>query len=149
MASKMKNVPKKGGIPRMGVGGLINTGFFAYDAISGMSEGKGVVKSVVDAGVSFAINDAMFGLLGGPASFAIMGAELLGIGVDAAMTAGRAKAQGVEQRTSGFGKVGGYNYNDNQYSATMRQRALQSIGGNQGVVRNAFGNEARKRAFEY
>ncbi len=142
MASKLSKIPK----PHVGVGGLINAGFFAFDAVSNMREGKGVVKSVVDAGVSFAMNDAMFGLLGGPASFAIMGAELLGMGVDAAMTAGRNKAQAVQQRTTGFGKVGGYNFNDNQYSATMRQRALQSIGGSQGATRNAFGNEARKRA---
>jgi hypothetical protein len=136
----------KSKLPHVGMGGLMNIGFMAFDTISGVSEGKGVVKSVVDAGVSFALNDAMFGLLGGPATMAVMGAQLLGAGVDYGLKVGRDKAQAVQQRTTGFGKVGGGGYNDNQYSATMRQRAMQSIGGNQGMVRNAFGNEARKRA---
>lgn len=130
----------------MGIGGALNTAFLAFDTYSGIKEGKGVVKSVVDAGISFALNDAMFGLLGGPAAMTIMGAQLLGAGIDAGLQAGRAKAKGIEQRSNGFGKVGGYNYNDNQYSATMRQRSMQAIGGSQGITRNAFGNEARKRA---
>ena len=136
----------KSKLPHIGVGGAINAGSFAFDAISNMKEGRGVVKSVVDAGVSFALNDAMFGLLGGPATMAIMGAELLGAGIDYGLKTGRDKAKAVQQRTTGFGKVGGGGYNDNNYSATMRQRAMQAIGGNQGMVRNAFGSEARKRA---
>lgn len=132
-------------LPKPGFGGALNAGFVAIDAVSNMSEGNGVVKSIAKAGVDFAINDAVMGFLGGPASIALMGAQIGKMGVDAVLSVGRDKVDKVKQNTNGLGKVGGA-YNDNQYAATMRQRSLQAIGGSQGMTRNAFGNEARKRA---
>lgn len=132
-------------IPKPGFGGILNGGFVAIDAVANMSEGNGVVKSIAKAGVDFAINDAVMGFLGGPASIALMGAQIGGTAVDAGLAIGRDKVNKTMHNTTGLGKVGGA-YNDNQYAATMRQRSLQAIGGSQGMTRNAFGNEARRRA---
>lgn len=136
---------KKLKIPKPGFGGVINGAFIAVDAGMNIAEGQGVVKSVLKAGVDFAINDAIMGVVGIAPSMAFMGVQLAGAGVDAGLAIGREKAQKTRQNFTGIGKIGG-DFNDNRYSATMRQRSMQSIGGNSGMVRNAMGNEARKRA---
>lgn len=130
----------------LSVGNAINGAFVGYDAISNIKEGKGVVKSIAKAGIDFAITDAMFAALGGPAGTALMVAQFGKMGLDLALASGKQKVENTKNNLTGTGRVGGYQFNDNEYSATMRQRSLNAIGGSQGITRNALGNEARKRA---
>lgn len=131
---------------KIGVGThLFNGAFVAYDAYSNIKEGNGIVKSVAKAGVNFAINDAITGIVGGPAILGIAAIQIGAMGYEALMDNGREKAQKTKHNVTGTGHVGGY-FNDNANAATMRQRSLQAIGGAQAQTRNAFGNEARRRA---
>lgn len=132
-------------IPKPGIGGVLNGAFVAVDAAMNMSEGQGVIKSIGKAAVDFAITDAVMGFIGGPASIALMAAQIGGVALDATLAAGRQKAMKTGRNFSGLGFTGG-DYNDNKYAATMRQRSLQSMGGSQGMTRQTFGNEARRRA---
>lgn len=128
------------------LGNIINGISVGGDAISNMKEGKGVVKSVAKAGIDYVIQDAVFAALGGPAGLALMGTQFAKIGLDLTLALGKQNVENTKANITGIGKVGGYKYNDNEYSATMRQRSLDAIGGSQGITRNALGNEARKRA---
>lgn len=124
---------------------LINGATVASDAYSNIKEGNGIVKSVAKAGVNFAINDAIMGIVGGTAMLGIAALQIGKIGYDALMENGREKAINTKHNVTGTGHVGGY-FKDNANAATMRQRALQAIGGAQAQTRNAFGSEARRRA---
>ena len=124
---------------------LINGATVASDAYSNIKEGNGIVKSVAKAGIDFAINDAIMGFIGGNAMLGIAALQIGKIGYDALMENGREKAINIKHNVTGTGHIGGY-FKDNENAATMRQRALQAIGGAQAQTRNAFGSEARRRA---
>ena len=111
-----------------------------------IANGKGVVKSVVKAGTNFAVNDAISGLVGGPAMWAMLGGQLAWEGAKMYGNYARGKGERVGRNITGTGKVG-VGFMDTEYAATMRQRGLESIGGHQGLVRNALGSEARRRAY--
>ena len=125
---------------------LLNVGFTGLDAAGNMAEGQSVVGSIAKAAAGFAWQDIQMGMLGGPAATALMLADLGKMGVDMALANGREKAGKVKNATTGFGTMGNGSFADNNYSATMRQRALQDIGGTQGATRNILGSEARRRS---
>ena len=131
---------------KIGIGThLFNGATVAFDAYSNIKEGNGIVKSVAKAGIDFAINDAIMGFIGGNAMLGIAALQIGKIGYDALMENGREKAINTKHNVTGTGHIGGY-FKDNENAATMRQRALQAIGGAQAQTRNAFGSEARRRA---
>lgn len=125
---------------------LANVAFTGMDAAGNMMDGQSVVGSIAKAAAGFAVQDAMMGLLGGPAATALMLADIGKMGVDMALANGREKAGKIRGATTGFGTMGNGSFADNKYSATMRQRALQEIGGAQGATRNILGSEARRRS---
>ena len=124
---------------------IFNGAFVALDAYSSIKEGNGVIKSVAKAGVNFAVNDIITGVIGGPATLGLVALQVGKMGYDVAMGVGREKAEKTKHNFTGTGRVGGY-FQDNKNAATMRQRSLQAIGGMQAQTRNALGNEARRRA---
>ena len=118
---------------------------FAVDVYGGIHDGKGVVKSVAKSAVSFAVNDILTGAIGIPAMMAIQFAPMAVDMASATAKMGREKAK-HNMTALAKGNVGGGMFQDNEYGATMRQRQLQAMGGDTGQIRNAFGNEARRRA---
>lgn len=117
----------------------------AMDVYSGVHDGKGFVKSVASAGVSFVMNDILTSVIGMPAMMAIQFAPMIADAAGAVGKMGREKAKHNMTALSS-GNVGGGYFQDNEYGATMRQRQLQAMGGDTGQIRSAFGNEARRRA---
>ena len=125
--------------------GKIGAGIGAAMEIGGrLHDGKGVVSAVAGGLASFAVQDIITGIIGGPAMMALQMAPLIVEGAGAMASMGREKAKHNMSAISG-GNVGGY-FNDNNYSATMRQRQLQAMGGDTAQTRQLFGNEARRRA---
>lgn len=127
-------------------GVALNVGVPTISAYGDIKEGKGVVKSVAKAGVDWAIGDAIFGLLGAGPGLAVMAGTVAYAATDAAIKAGQENARNAKHGWSGTGKMGQGLRNDSEYSATMRQRQLQQMGGHQGLARQALGSEARRRA---
>lgn len=125
---------------------LGNVLFTGIDAAGNMADGHSVVGSVAKAGANFLLQDAMMGMMGGPATWAMMGGQIGKMGVDMALANGREKTQDVKKSIGGFGQIGNGSFADNNYSATMRQRGIQEIGGAQGATRNILGSEARRRS---
>lgn len=125
---------------------LGNVLFTGVDAAGNMADGHSVVGSIAKAGANFLLQDAMMGMMGGPATWAMMGAQVGKMVIDGALAEGREKTQNVRKSIGGFGQMGNGSFADNNYSATMRQRGIQEIGGAQGATRNMLGSEARRRS---
>ena len=141
--SKVSKIKQGSGISMGGV--LLNVAFTAPGLISDIKSGEGVVKSVAKAGYEWVKADLQMALLGGPATFALMGAQLAKLGIDTGLQVGREKMQNSKKNMPSG--VIGRGFQDNEYAATMRQRSIQAMGGHQQMTRNAFGNEARRRSY--
>ena len=141
--SKVSKIKQGSGISMGGV--LLNVAFTAPGLISDIKSGEGVVKSVAKAGYEWVKADLQMALLGGPATFALMGAQLAKLGIDTGLQVGREKMQNSKSNMPSG--VIGRGFRDNEYAATMRQRSVQAMGGHQQMTRNAFGNEARRRSY--
>jgi hypothetical protein len=125
------------------LGNVLMTG---VGAAGDIIDGKSVVGSIAKAGADMLVQDAVMGLMGGPASWALMGADFVKMGADMALANGRQTTSKLKKTVGGFGTMGNGSFADNNYSATMRQRAMQEIGGAQGANRNILGSEARRRS---
>ena len=123
---------------------VFSAGFLGLSIYSGIKEGNGVIKSTVKGLGEFALQEAITGLIGGPASMALAFAPMIADGMTAMSKVGREKAQHNMLALS-TGRIGG-KINDNEYAATMRQRQIQSMGGNLAQTRQLFGSEARRRS---
>lgn len=126
---------------------VLDLGLSGAMVVSDIAQGKGVVKSIGAGLFEYAKWDIIGGIVGGPAMGAYMLSQLGALGVNMAIEAGRAKADNLSRNTPAPGIVGGYGFFDNQNAYTMRQRSLAAIGGHQGMVNNALGSEARRRAY--
>ena len=126
-------------------GGIMSAFGVGLDIYSGVHDGQGIVKSVAKAGVNFVINDLITGAIGVPAMMAIQFAPMIVDAAEAVGKMGREKAKHNMTALSS-GNVGGGYFKDNEYGATMRQKQLQAMGGDTAQIKNAFGNEARRRA---
>lgn len=127
-----------------GVGKVLGGLSLGYSIYDNMKEGNGVIKSVAKGVFDFALFDIASGFLGIPTMMALQFAPMLADSGVALSKLGREKAKHNMSALS-KGNVGGY-FNDNEYAATMRQRQLQTMGGNLAQTRQLFGNEARRRA---
>lgn len=123
----------------------LNVGLSAVSVGADIAGGKGVVKSVASGALDFAKWEIISGLIGTPAMWAYTAYQVGSVATNALIENGRGKADKTNRNTTGTGKVGNGFY-DNDYSATMRQRGLEAIGGHQGITNNALGSEARRRA---
>lgn len=126
-------------------GQKLNIGLTAFSVGSDIVEGKGVAKSIGAGAIDFAKWEIISGLVGGPAMFAYTAYQLGSAAIDISLEVGKEKTAKITKGVSGTGTVGRGFY-DNDYTATMRQRSLEAIGGHQGIVNNALGSEARRRA---
>lgn len=115
--------------------------------VSDIAAGKGVVKSVGSGVLEYAKWDIIGGIVGGPAMLAYFGTQIASLGANVALEYGRAKTDKINKNTKSPGIVGGYGFFDNQNAYTMRQRSLNAMGNHQGMVNNALGSEARRRAY--
>lgn len=115
-------------------------------AISDISKGKGVVKSIGGGLIDYAKMDIIGGIVGGPAMFANFAAQIGMLGVNVALENAKENTQTLKKNGPQIGRVGSRNFADNQTAYTMRQRSLEAIGGHSGMVYNALGSEARRRA---
>ena len=123
---------------------VLSTGFLGFNIYSGIKEGNGVIKSTVKGLGEFALQEAITGLIGVPASMALAFAPMVVDGMTAMTKVGREKAQHNMSALS-TGSIGG-RVNNNEYAATMRQRQIQNMGGNLAQTRQLFGSEARRRS---
>ena len=114
--------------------------------VSDIASGKGVVKSIGSGVLEYAKWDLIGGIVGGPAMFANFALQIGGLAGNIALEHGRGNASSMSRNSSSPGIIGGRGFFDNQNAYTMRQRGLNAIGGHQGMVNNALGSEARRRA---
>lgn len=126
---------------------VLDIGLSSAMVVSDIAQGKGIVKSIGSGVLEYAKWDIIGGIVGGPAMAAYMLSQLGAVGVNIALETGRGKADKVSRNAPAPGIVGGYGFFDNQNAYTMRQRSLAAIGGHQGMVNNALGSEARRRAY--
>ena len=125
---------------------IVGIGLSVPGVISDIASGKGVVKSIGTGVLDYAKWEIIGGLVGGPAMLAFTGVQLGTLGATIAIESGRAKTEKISRNVRGPGAVGG-SFFDNQNAYTMRQRSLAAMGGHQGMVNNALGSEARRRAY--
>lgn len=123
----------------------LNVGLSVMSVGVDIGSGKGVAKSIGSGALDFAKWEIISGLLGNGPMLAYTAATIGFASANALIDNGREKANKVNRNVTGTGRVGGGFY-DNDFSATMRQRGLEAIGGHQGIVNNALGSEARRRA---
>lgn len=123
----------------------LNIGLSVVSVAADIGEGKGVAKSIGSGALEFAKWEIISGLVGGPAMLAYTAYQIGSVVADVAIDAGREKTSKIKRNTTGTGNIGG-EFLDNAYTATMRQRGLEAIGGHQGMTYNALGSEARRRA---
>lgn len=112
---------------------------------SDVSQGKGVIRSVAKGAIDFGVSDIVSGLVGTPAMLTYLGFQLAGLGYNAYKEHGQEKGRKV-RRTIQDGAGVGAGFFDNEQAYTMRQRSLEAMGGHRGMVNNALGSEARRRA---
>lgn len=125
---------------------VLDLGFTAVAMGVDIAQGKGVLKSIGTGAIEYAKWDIIGGIVGGPAMLAYMGTQLGALGASLALESGRGKADKIARNSPTPGRIGGKGFFDNQNAYTMRQRGLNAIGGHQGMVNNALGSEARRRA---
>lgn len=129
---------------------VINTGinsiFPAIDFYDNYKSGDGVAKSAIKAGANFAFYEIMQGIIGGGPMLAIGAASMAGVGVNALISHGRQNSQTMRSKISGTGGIGSGKLLESEHTGTMRQRALEQMGGHQALTRQALGSEARKRS---
>lgn len=123
---------------RLNIG--LNVGFTGIDAISRIKEGEGVVSSVAKATATAVATDTVFGFLGAPVAFGLIGTQLATAGIG--MVAEEAKDSSRRANRGLNGRVGGGFY-DSQNAYTMRQRSLQKMNTMDDRVRSTLGSEAR------
>ena len=123
---------------------VFSAGFLGLSIYSGIKEGDGIIKSTAKGIGTLVLQEAITGLIGVPASMALAFAPMVADGISAMGKTGREKAQHNMMALS-TGNIGG-RVNNNEYTATMRQRQIQNMGGNLAQTRQLFGSEARRRS---
>ena len=131
---------------KLGTG--VNAAFIGMDFFSSLKEGNSVSKSALTAGINFVKADLMTGIIGFPQQMALMAGQLAIAGIKAGIQAGQENAKTINKITkgNGYGRIGTGSFQDNNYAATMRQRAMQEMNAYNQMNRNALGSEARRRS---
>jgi len=117
------------------IGDVLNVVGGISDYKQARKEGNNAVVSIAKAVGSFAFYEML-----GPASFALIGAQVVGSLVPATA---QHTAKSMGQRYRSAGKFGSGHFNMTEAGYTMRQRSLNAIRNNGLNTQSVLGNEAR------
>lgn len=119
----------------IGVGMDVAEPIFTYK--DERKQGNGILKSAVNAGVSFALLSKPLAPLG----WGLMAKDLAVAGVKISGAIGTANAK---VQSKAYGASFGGNFQDSSNAATMRQRGISAIQNNGLNARSVLGSEARQ-----
>ena len=111
--------------------------------IDRLNHGENAISAVTKSTVSALAYDTAFSfLLGSVGQWAYLGAQVVGVGANIAIDAGKDKVHKHGEIFSGPGMYNKVQINSKN-AQTMRQRGMSMINDNGDIVRSAFGSEAR------